>query len=99
MEGGKLKGGGKKLNDGFIEGSIIHGTRFSDSTMASLRLSENVQAHHLVDADDFINDNFNQILHGKKNYYPSIKKLRTVEQLKNSALNLFHISWSMKIGG
>lgn len=62
--------------DGFIEGSIIHGTRFSDSTYKSLQLSDTVQTEHLVDADDFINDNFNLILHGKRGVYPSIKKVK-----------------------
>lgn len=61
--------------DGFIEGSIIHGTRFSDSTFESLKLSDNVNDEHLVDADDFINSNFNEILHGKRNVYPTIKKV------------------------
>ena len=62
--------------DGFIEGSIIHGTRFSDSTLESLKLSDNVQDDHLIDADDFINIHFNEILHGKKNVYPTIKKVK-----------------------
>lgn len=62
--------------DGFIEGSIIHGTRFSDSTLESLKLSDNVRDEHLVDADEFINENFNQILHGRKNVYPTIKKVK-----------------------
>jgi hypothetical protein len=59
--------------DGFIEGSIIHGTRFTDSNV--LDLSRNVTDDHLVDADDFINENFNYVLHGKK-FYPSIKKIK-----------------------
>lgn len=62
--------------DGFIEGSIIHGTRFSDSTLESLQLSDDVRDEHLVDADEFINENFNEILHGRKNVYPTIKKVR-----------------------
>lgn len=59
--------------DGFIEGSIIHGTRFTDEEV--LKLSEKVTDEHLVDADNFINENFNYILHGKK-YYPNIKKVK-----------------------
>ncbi len=59
--------------DGFIEGSVIHGTRFTDKEV--LELSEKVEDEHLVDADSFINDNFNYILHGKK-YYPTIKKIK-----------------------
>lgn len=59
--------------DGFIEGSVIHGTRFSDANV--LEISEFVTAEHLVDADDFINRNFNYVLHGK-NYYPTIKKIK-----------------------
>ncbi|MBJ6886015.1 AAA family ATPase [Vibrio cholerae] len=59
--------------DGFIEGSVIHGTRFTDSNV--LELSEKVGEEHLVDADEFINDNFNYVLHGKK-FYPTIKKIK-----------------------
>ncbi len=69
--------GDKKKNiwiDGFIEGSVIHGTRFTDATLKMLSISANVKDEDLVDADDFINDNFSQILHGKTNVYPSIKK-------------------------
>jgi hypothetical protein len=74
----KTKGKHKKdiRIDGFIEGSIIHGTRFSDSTLASLKLSDKVKDEHLVDADDFINNHFNEILHGKKGVYPTIKKVK-----------------------
>ncbi|MEZ9006058.1 ATP-dependent endonuclease [Vibrio splendidus] len=59
--------------DGFIEGSIIHGTRFTDEDV--LKLSQNVSDDDLVDADDFINENFNYILHGRT-YYPTIKKVK-----------------------
>lgn len=59
--------------DGFIEGSVIHGTRFADSNV--LEISKNVTDAHLVDADEFINENFNYVLHGKK-FYPTIKKIR-----------------------
>lgn len=71
--------GGEKKNiwiDGFIEGSVIHGTRFTDGTLKTLTLSGKVKNEDLVDADDFINENFSQILHGKKNVYPTIKKIR-----------------------
>ena len=56
-----INGGGKKdiWLDGFIEGSIIHGTRFTDATLKCLELSGKVKNEHLVEADDFINDNFN----------------------------------------
>lgn len=84
-EGDKWELQGKKNKsiriDGFIEGSVIHGTRFTDSNV--LKLSENVLEEHLVDADEFINDNFNYVLHGKK-FYPTIKKIknrRVAEQL------------------
>ena len=59
--------------DGFIEGSIIHGTRFTDGNV--LKLSEKIEDEHLVDADEFINENFNYVLHGKK-HYPIIKKVK-----------------------
>jgi energy-coupling factor transporter ATP-binding protein EcfA2 len=71
---------GKKNNavkiDGFIEGSVIHGTRFSDANV--LNISETVLDEHLVDADEFINENFNFVLHGKK-FYPTIRKIRNTK--------------------
>ena len=67
----------KKISiDGFIEGSVIYGTRFSDSTLKSLELSDNVSEADLVDADEFINWNFSYILHGKEKSYPTIKKIK-----------------------
>jgi energy-coupling factor transporter ATP-binding protein EcfA2 len=76
-DGEKWELQGKKFKsiriDGFIEGSVIHGTRFTDSNV--LKLSENVLEEHLVDADEFINENFNYVLHGKK-FYPTIKKIK-----------------------
>lgn len=67
----------KKISiDGFIEGSVIYGTRFSDSTLKSLELSDNVSETDLVDADEFINWNFSYILHGKEKSYPTIKKIK-----------------------
>ncbi|RBP75288.1 putative AbiEii toxin of type IV toxin-antitoxin system [Shewanella putrefaciens] len=70
--------------DGFIEGSIIHGTRFTDSNV--LELSKNVKDEHLVPADDFINENFNYILHGK-NYYPTIKKIKNKRVAEHLGFN------------
>lgn len=61
--------------DGFIEGSVIHGTRFTDANEKILEISEKVKDEHLIDADSFINENFNYVLHGK-NFYPIIKKIR-----------------------
>lgn len=69
----------KKRNDirldGFIEGSVIHGTRFTDAHAKVLQISDIVKDEHLVDADDFINEHFNFILHGKS-FYPKIKKIK-----------------------
>lgn len=70
----RVSDGQKQIRlDGFIEGSVIHGTRFPDKKV--LELSEKVTSEHLVDADEFINENFSYILHGKK-HYPTIKKIR-----------------------
>lgn len=70
----RVSGGPKQVRlDGFIEGSVIHGTRFTDKKV--LEISEKVTLEHLVDADEFINGNFSYILHGKK-HYPAIKKVK-----------------------
>lgn len=68
------KGNGIRL-DGFIEGSVIHGTRFTDAHAKMLQITDIVQDQHLVEADEFINENFNYVLHGK-NVYPKIKKIK-----------------------
>lgn len=61
---------------GFYEGSIIHGTRFSDANYESLLKAENVDNTMLVDADKYVKENLSEILHGEKNYYTNLKRMK-----------------------
>ena len=60
---------------GFYEGSIIHGTRFSDANYEALLKAENVQDDMLVDADNYVKENLSEILHGEKGFYMKLKRM------------------------
>lgn len=64
---------------GFYEGSIIHGTRFRDTTLTALKAADNVNPDYLVPADDFVLSNFGYILHNNKNYYNEIFRIKKRE--------------------
>ena len=70
---------------GFYEGSIIHGTRFSDANYSALLKAENVRKADLTDADDYVKENLSYILHGDKNYYRQLKRIKNLSlaKLKN----------------
>jgi len=62
---------------GFFEGSIIHGSRFSDANYTALTNATNVQEEDLVIADKFVRENLSSILHGSDGKYYKLKRLRT----------------------
>ncbi|SEP46811.1 AAA family ATPase [Propionispora vibrioides] len=61
---------------GFYEGSIFYGTRFSDASIAESVLPELIQKNHIVDADSFIIEKLSIILHGDKEHYKKLKRIR-----------------------
>lgn len=69
---------------GFYEGSIIHGVRFSDASYATLLKAEKVDDTFLTDADSFVQKNLSLILHGCDDFYKNLKRIknRKVAQLK-----------------
>lgn len=78
LEGGRWvskKDGEIKLR-GFYEGSVIHGTRFSDANLAAIKNSNNVSLNDLADADDFVKSKLSFILHGYDGKYASLKKIK-----------------------
>lgn len=62
--------------EGFFEGSIIHGTRFSDANYDALLKAEDVDMTMLVDADNYVKDNLSYILHGEIGFYSQLKRMR-----------------------
>lgn len=61
---------------GFYEGSVIHGTRFSDANLAAIKNASNVSEQDLADADDFVKTKLSYILHGHEGKYDSLKKIK-----------------------
>lgn len=50
--------------EGFYEGSLIHGVRFSDANYNAIVKAERIKENLLMDADSFVKDNLSFILHG-----------------------------------
>ena len=67
---------------GFYEGSIIHGTRFSDANYAALLKAENVDNTMLTDADAYVKENLSEILHGEKGFYRNLKRMKSRDLAK-----------------
>lgn len=67
---------GKVSFTGFYEGSVIHGTRFSDANIKAMRNASHVPMEHLSDADDFVKEQLSFILHGIQGKYQSLKKIK-----------------------
>ena len=62
--------------EGFYEGSIIHGMRFSDANYDSLLKAEKVNDTILTDADSFVQHNLSYILHGNTDFYKNLKRIK-----------------------
>ena len=67
---------------GFYEGSIIHGTRFSDANYDALLKAENVDNSMLVDADKYVMNNLSTILHGEAGFYQNLKRMKNRDLAK-----------------
>lgn len=61
---------------GFYEGSVIHGTRFSDANVAAVKNASNVANKDLSEADEFVKNQLSFILHGFEGKYDSLKKIK-----------------------
>lgn len=75
-----IKNNSKKNNNiyGMYEGSLFVGTRFSDSKQVDWLFGHGKidKDNDLVDADDYVIENLSNILHGDKNHYKSLKRLK-----------------------
>lgn len=64
--------------EGFYEGSLIHGARFSDANYNAIVKAERIKENLLMDADSFVKDNLSFILHGNKDFYQNLKRIKTI---------------------
>lgn len=62
--------------NGFYEGSIIHGMRFSDANYDTLLKAEKVKDSFLTKADNFVIDNLSYIIHGNNDNYRNLKRIK-----------------------
>ena len=80
VEGGNWKSTnkGKRIDiRGFFEGSIIHGSRFSDANYTAMTNATNVTKDDLDNADDFVINNLSTIINGCTGQYKSLMRLKT----------------------
>lgn len=76
--------------NGMYEGSLFYGTRFDDSIMVDeLVKNSTIRPEDIVDADDYVKDQMSFILHGDKEHYRILKRVRNkhiaeAAQLKNT---------------
>lgn len=75
------------LIDGFYEGSLIFGSRFSDAHYSKLGKSNNVSLNDLVLADDFIVKNLGRILRNNENHYSRLMKIKTKKKSEELGFN------------
>lgn len=64
--------------DGFYEGSIFYGTRFTDSAKAETIMEDIKNSKDIFDADSFIIEKLGEIMHDDKTRYMNLKKLRNM---------------------
>jgi predicted ATPase len=70
--------------NGFFEGSLIYGNRFSDAHTSKLAPTAKIKDTDICDADQFVKENIGLILRNDANYYSTLKKVKT----KKIALDL-----------
>lgn len=78
----KCKGTSQLHFEGFYEGSIFYGTRFSDSAKAELLMEELQGNNDIVAADSFIMGKLGEIMHNDKSKYKNLKKFKNMKIAK-----------------
>ena len=73
--------------EGFYEGSIFYGCRFNDFNIIDQFMSKPDMDSSLVEADVFVKETLGYILHNDKNYYPSLKKIKTRSIAEENGFN------------
>lgn len=63
--------------NGFFEGSLIYGNRFSDAHTSKLSSTSKIKESDICEADLFVRENLGLILRNNKNYYSSLKRVKT----------------------
>lgn len=86
---------------GMYEGSLFVGTRFSDSTFVDKLYNENkIKAEtDLVGADEYVIENLSYILHGDKDHYTNLKRLKNKKLRENLHLKNLPYFMDSKFGG
>ena len=72
----------KEMISGFYEGSIFYGTRFKEWQATSDLQRQNGFETLLVDASDFVVEKLSHILHGNKEHYKNLKRLKNIDVAK-----------------
>lgn len=63
--------------NGMYEGSLFYGTRFEESLSVENYIRKGkIDGENTADADDFVKDTLSFILHGDKNHYRTLKRIK-----------------------
>lgn len=63
--------------DGFYEGSLIFGSRFSDAHTSRMAKTSNIHPADVCDADEFVRLNLGRILRNDPAHYDGLKRVRS----------------------
>lgn len=69
--------------DGFYEGSLIFGSRFSDAHTSRIGKTQKIKATDVCDADDFVIENLGKILRDNPSAYGGLKKVKSKSIAEN----------------
>ncbi|WP_035853117.1 AAA family ATPase [Deefgea rivuli] len=75
------------LVNGFFEGSIIFGNRFSDAHTSLLSGSSKIKTVDVCDASDFVKENLGFILKNNKTAYPKLMRVKSISVAKGMGFN------------
>lgn len=81
---------------GVYEGSLFYGTRFDNSRIVDqLFKNKKITDDMIVDADNFVKDNLSYILHGDRNNYRNLRRIKN--KRISEKLNLINIPYFIDI--
>lgn len=63
--------------NGVFEGSVIFGNRFLDAQTSKLSATNKIMDRDICDADPFVKENLGLILRNDRNYYSTLKRVKT----------------------
>ncbi|CNF29397.1 Predicted ATP-binding protein involved in virulence [Yersinia nurmii] len=80
---------------GVYEGSLFYGSRFDDSRIVdNLTRDKSINGQHIVDAFDYVKENLSFILHGDREHYKNMKRIKNKKT--SEMFNLKNVPYFME---